>query len=196
MASKRVCILIGSDRYNYMPHDLLMSPQSAVAALGDILARPEIGGFEVKILFNEHSQTVTRNVSQWVRDLEDDDFLLVYFVGYSEVEHDDLFLFTSDTEPDDLILTALAARTLVHIMDSCRSRIQVLLLDCDYGGHYPIGPSVASRYASRVGRVLIAASDAWTLVFDRDVRRDDGKVQLSFTNALVKGNPKRRGRFG
>jgi len=131
-----------------------------------------------------------------------DDVLVLHFSGHGlKSESGELFFAASNTRPNRLGSTAVAADFVHRCMRDARSRSVVLLLDCCYGGAFAQG--VTARAAGDVnvldsfpegrlgggrGWAAITASNAMEYAFEGDRLADDQHRRPSvFTSALVEG---------
>jgi len=194
MAEKRVALIIAS--YQYEDADLrqLVAPAQDAEALARVLADPTIGDFEVQTLLNEPSYKVNRTIEAFFADRKRDDLLLLYFSGHGiKDEEGRLYFATTDTQRKLLRATAIPATLVNDVMRYSRSRRQVLLLDCCYGGAFARGMvakagediGTRERFEGR-GRVVLTASDAMQYAFEGDELTGEG-VRSVFTHALVHG---------
>ena len=103
--------------------------------------------------------------------------VLLYFSGHGLLdERARLYFATTDTRVDRPRSTAVAADFVNDLMSECRSRRQVLVLDCCNSGAFARGVKAGTtvgtgeRFEGR-GRVVITASDALQYAFE------DGHVE-------------------
>ena len=196
MTGRRLALIIAS--YVYQDPDLkrLIAPAQDAEALALVLGNPEIGGFEVQILLNKPSYEIRRVVNLFFRDPRPDDMVLFYFSGHGIKDEDGrLYLAVTDTERKLLLSTAIESQLIHRLMDGCRARRQVLLLDCCYSGAF--FKEMTSKSGSTVGikeffqgegsgRAIITASDELQYAFEDDDVKELG-VQSIFTRILVHG---------
>ena len=111
-----------------------------------ILQHPEIGGFEqVKVLLNSEPleiQTEIQNAFSSSR--QKDDLILLFFSGHGiKDERGNLYLATYITcknEAGDLVKATAVSASFIHdIMSNCRSKRQVVILDCCFSGAFAEG---------------------------------------------------------
>lgn len=191
-------LIIGISNYDFLPC-LDFSKNDAIAIF-DILNKNQyqlsdwnklIG----KIAYNEMRDRIVDYFSDLTIDPQDT--LIFYFSGHGLVDADgDVYLSSSETDPDNPIKRGLSFRELTTIINKCKSKIIIIILDCCYSGAATFSNSEAndkaniattrikkefSIYNSREGKCLLAACQsydyAWSL---------DGEYSL-FTSNLIKG---------
>ncbi|HEY3625621.1 MAG TPA: caspase family protein [Terracidiphilus sp.] len=175
----------------------LVSPSRDAESLAGVLGDPAIGNFEVSVLANQPSYRISEETEAFFGDRERDDLLLLYFSGHGVTDDDgQLYYAAPNTLHKRLRSTAVAASWVNDIMNQCRSRRQVLVLDCCHSG------AVARTKAAGVvnvgkyftgstpeegrGKFILTASDAFQYSFEGDAVMGVG-VESVFTEALVEG---------
>jgi uncharacterized caspase-like protein len=117
---------------------------------------------------------------------------LLYFSGHGLKDNwSRLYLAMTNTERRLLNATAVPASFVRDALDQSRSRRNVLLLDCCYGGAFAKGMTgkgdlavhVQDRFAAS-GSVVLTASDALQYSFEDDDLTGNGTSSV-FTRALV-----------
>ncbi|MFY9820826.1 MAG: caspase family protein [Thermoanaerobaculia bacterium] len=191
--SRKVALLIGNSTYGPgLP--ALEKPDADIAALAKVLADPAIGGFdEVKRVLDATSTTARREIARFFSGRSPDDLLLLYFSGHGlRNDRGALYLAVQDTEADLLRGTAVPASFISEEMDDCRSRRQILILDCCYSGafeHGAKGPAVNPATAftgNGLGRFVLTASDSTQLAWEDIAATSTGGLSV-FTRHLVGG---------
>ncbi len=138
--SRKLAFLVGNGRYEAaLPP--LQKPDADIAAFARVLSEPTIGGFdEVTPLLDSTGAKVRREIARFLAGRHHDDLLLLYFSGHGLLDdRGALHLAVQDTEPDLLAATAVPAAFLTDEMDRCRSRRQILILDCCFSGAFGRG---------------------------------------------------------
>jgi DNA-binding beta-propeller fold protein YncE/uncharacterized caspase-like protein len=196
VTSQRTALIVASDDYTDPGLKRLRAPASDARALAAVLSDPEIGGFEVRTLFNEPAHQVNLAVEEFFSDREPGDLLLVHFSCHGVKDEDgELYFAMADTRLRRLGATAVAADFVNRRMSRTRSRRVVLLLDCCYAGAFERGMraragedvAIGSQFGGR-GRAVITASSAMEYAFEGDQLTDTREVAPSvFTSALVQG---------
>jgi hypothetical protein len=174
----------------------LVAPPEDLRELATVLRDRRIGAFDqVKVLENSPSQEVLREIENFFADRLHQDFLLLYFSGHGVKDVRGLFYFAaSDTNPDRLVSTAVPASNIHMVVQNCRSRRKVLLIDSCFGGAIAKGLMIRSGgrvtpdelvgHASGLG--ILSATDALSYAYEKDTV--DGSPQPSvFTKHLVHG---------
>jgi hypothetical protein len=191
--SRKRALLIGNGKYDAgLPP--LAKPDADIEALARVLKEPTIGGFdEVTPLLDFESGKVRREIDHFFAGCGHDDLLLFYFSGHGlRSEWGDLYLAVRDTEPKHLLGTAIPAADITLQMDRCRSRRQVLILDCCYSGAFDRGakggaasPAVAFE-GNGLGRVVLTASDSTQLAWEESSADNCAETSV-FTRHLIHG---------
>src|SRR5664279_3015860 len=191
---RRSALLVGTYDYRDTSLQRLAAPARDVQALAEVLANPEIAGFDVTTLINEPHHVVGEAIGDFYNGLRRDDLALLYITGHG-VKDDEgrLFLAMTNSRRDRLVFSAIGAEQINDAMNGCSSRQKVLILDCCYGGAFPgnwtaKGTSdlhTLERFQGR-GRVVLTASDAAQYSFEGDNPSGTGATSL-FTRYLVQG---------
>ncbi|SEQ78072.1 Uncharacterized protein, contains caspase domain [Lentzea xinjiangensis] len=174
----------------------LRAPAHDAARLGEVLADPHIGAFDVRTLINPTAAEVNEAVEDFFADREPDDLLVLHFSGHGvKDEAGELHFATSGTKLSRLAGTAVSADFVARRMNRSRSRRIVLLLDCCYSGAF--GRGMVARAGGSVGieeqfggsgRAVITASSAMEYAFEgASVADASGGEPSVFTSALVEG---------
>ncbi|MDX8030626.1 caspase family protein [Lentzea sp. BCCO 10_0856] len=174
----------------------LRAPAHDAARLGEVLADPRIGAFDVQTLINTSAAEVNEAVEDFFADRDPDDLLVLHFSGHGvKDEAGELHFATSGTKLNRLAGTAVSADFVARRMNRSRSRRIVLLLDCCYSGAF--GRGMVARAGGSVGieeqfggsgRAVITASSAMEYAFEGASVADTSESEPSvFTSALVEG---------
>lgn len=195
--SRRLALVIGNSDYIDTGLADLSAPTSDVDGLATLLRDPEIGDFdEVISLVNEKLSAIQRTIVRFLAQRVPDDLLLLYFSGHGVLnEEGHLYLAVNETERDLLSVTSIPAKFLAEEMDRSRSRRQVLILDCCYGGAFARGTKAETQSKAITqstfegegfGRVVLTASDATQYAWEGN--EIIGQTQNSlFTHYLIQG---------
>lgn len=201
MEGRRVALLVATDRYEDAGLSRLTAPSDDVRQLAIVLRDPRIAGFEVISLYNEPHHIVGRAIGKFYRERRHDDLTLLYFTGHGvKDEGGHLHLAMIDTEHENLQFTGLQAEQVRIAMEECRSRRNLIILDCCYAGAFPVGWSgkgdgkvhAVEQLAGR-GSVILASSDVMQLSFEGNNVIEMGPPSLRsgpaslFTRYLVEG---------
>jgi len=191
--SRKLALLIGNSTYGPgLPP--LEKPDADIAALAKVLADPAIGGFdEVKPLLDANSDKARREVARFFVGRSPDDLLLLYFSGHGlRNDRGGLYLAVQDTEAELLAATAVPAAFISEEMDNCRSRRQILILDCCYSGAFergakgPAANPATAFTGNGLGRFVLTASDSTQLAWEDVAANSKGGLSV-FTRHLVAG---------
>ena len=201
MGGRRVALLVATDRYEDTGLSRLNAPASDAEQLAAVLGDPRIAGFEVMSLYNEPHYIVGKAIGKFYKNRRHDDLTLLYFTGHGvKDEGGHLYLAMTDTEHENLQFTAVQAEQIRAAMEDCRSRQNVLVLDCCYAGAFPSGLGVkgdttvhALEQLGGRGSVVLTSSDAMQLSFEGNQVIETGPASLRstpgslFTRFLIEG---------
>src|SRR5215831_5035590 len=195
-------MIVAVDEYDQEALRNLLAPAADAEALGRVLGDRQIGDFAVQVVRNEPAHVIQAQIEVLFSESRPDDVLLLHFSGHGlKSESGELFFAASNTRPNRLGSTAVAADFVQRCMRASRSRSVVLLLDCCYGGAFAQGVTVRAagdvnvldsfpheRTGGGRGRAVITASSAMEYAFEGDQLADDRRRRPSvFTSALVEG---------
>lgn len=195
MIEKRIALIIANNQYNDPELRQLIAPASDAEALARVLENPKIGNFQVKMMMNEPKYKIEEEIEALFTESERLDFVLLYFSCHGIKDKDgQLYLAPTNTKHNLLKATAVSAKLVNDIMVDCRSRRQVLILDCCYSGAFARGMVVKGDMSIGVkecfegghGRVILTSSDARQYSFEGDEIKGKG-VGSIFTSAMVHG---------
>jgi hypothetical protein len=194
---KKFALIVANAHYDdAMLRKLIAPPQDALA-LSTVLSDPAISGFQVLTLIDEPSYKICESIETFLDDRDREDLTLLYFSCHGITDDDGLLYFAAtNTQHKRLRSTAIAAGWVNELMTRCRSRRQVLLLDCCHSGAFARTKSAGSvnikqQVAADLeqegrGRFVLTASDAFQYSFEGDSVQGEG-VRSVFTEALVHG---------
>ncbi len=195
MAENRSALIVAVSEYQDAGLRRLVAPAQDAEALARVLGDPAIGGFAVKTLLNQPSHRINREIEAFFANRAKDDLLLLYFSGHGlKDEEGRLYFATTDTDRKFLRTTAVAATLINDVMYTCRSRRQVLILDCCYSGAFARGMThradetvgTGEYFREGRGQFVLTASDALQYAFEGDEVSGEG-VRSVFTHTLVRG---------
>jgi Caspase domain/Domain of unknown function (DUF4850) len=201
MGGRRVALLVATDHYQDSGLSRLAAPSADVRQLAAVLDEPAIAGFEVVQLRNRPNAEVGKAIGSFYRDRRRDDLTLLYFSGHGiKDDYGHLYLAMTDTDRDNLHFTGLRGEQIRLAMEGCRSRQNVLILDCCYAGAFPAGPGVKGDTAVHAleqltgrGSVVLTSSDATQYSFEGSQLIETGPASFApepsslFTRFLVEG---------
>jgi hypothetical protein len=191
---RREALIVAADSYADPKLRALRAPARDAAELARVLGDPEVGDFQVDVSLNEPDHVVRRRLSEFFRDRDRDDLLLLHVSGHGLKDEDGtLYFASSNTAVEHLEATAIPSEFVNRQMTKSRSRRIVLLLDCCFGGAFArgmvhrAGESLAIREEFEgQGRVVLTASRAMEYAFEGESREGDAQPSI-FTSAIVKG---------
>lgn len=198
MTESRSALIVATWAYDDEGLTRLKAPGHDAEALSEVLADPDIGGFDVRTVVNQPAHVVNVEVARFFANRRPDELLLLHFSCHGvKDDSGELYFASSDTRLDLLEASAVSAAFVNKVMGRSRSSRVVLLLDCCYAGAFARGMvsrggpglDLNERLGGR-GRAVITASTALQFAFDGtdlaegDVDREEPSV---FTRALVNG---------
>lgn len=194
----KYALVIGNNKYNDPKLAQLQTPQADAQALARVLKSKRIGGFDEVILLNNQTDAqIRRAISAFLANKKPDDLVLLYFSGHGVLDgRGNLFLALKNTDVGALNATAISSSFLSYEMDNCRSRRQILILDCCHSGAFARGAKAATQKAvteatfegGGSGRVVLTASDATQFAFEGDQVIPQAETKYSvFTHFLLEG---------
>ena len=194
---KKSALIIANWQYEDPLLRALVSPSKDAESLAQVLGDAAIGGFEVQVLTNVPSYRVCEETEAFFGDRERDDLLLFYFSGHGVTDDEgQLYYAASNTLHKRLRSTAVAATWVNDIMNECRSRRQVMLLDCCHSGAFARtkagGPVNTGKYFTGStpeegrGKFILTACDAFQYSFEGEAVEGVGTNSV-FTDAVIHG---------
>lgn len=188
----KVALLIGVSEYTISDFKPLPAPHKDVEALREILQDPQLGGFEktnIKILKDPNAQEMRSSIEELFDGKRRDDLLLLYFSGHGVVRSDGAFyLAPCNARKNRLNSTGVGADYIHKIMGGCRSRKQVIILDCCFSGAFAEGLFAKgedinlSKQLSGQGRAVLTSSSS------SEYSLNQKDIELStYTQCLVDG---------
>jgi N-acetylneuraminic acid mutarotase len=190
----RAALVVATGQYEDVALRRLRAPVEDAEALADVLADPEIGGFDVRSVVDYRSHEVLEEIEGFFADRRKDDLLVLYLSCHG-VKDDSgrLYFAARNTKLQRLAATGVSSRFVSEQMDHTRSRRVVLLLDCCYAGAFAklLTKSdkridVTERFEGH-GRVVMTASSAMEYAWVGDKLAVEDAAGSVFTTALVSG---------
>ena len=137
-----------------------------------ISAFPPVSETAAQCCADEPAPKVMQEIEAFFDGRRREDLVLFYFSGHGILDEGArLYFATADTRVDRPRSTAVSADFVNELMSECRSRRQVLMLDCCNSGAFARGLKAGGnigtgeRFEGR-GRVVITASDALQYAFE------------------------------
>jgi formylglycine-generating enzyme required for sulfatase activity len=198
--AKRYALLIGASAYGDPRLRRLQAPAADVESLAAALRDSDIAGFDHVLPLVEPSKgAAIEAVDELFADKARDDLVLLYFSGHGiRDDHGRLFFALGGTRYDRPRGTGISASELKHFLDDCRSRRQVLILDCCHAGAFMESQKDATAAPALTeetfevrgyGREILAATNATAYAFEGEEAKGDGTSRQlgKFTRFLVEG---------
>ncbi len=192
MTGSREALIIATGTYEDPELRRLRAPAQDAEALTRVLADPAIGGFQVESVVDQPARVITRAAQQFFAGRGLDDLLLVHLSCHGVKDDDGRLYFAAlDTEKKFLASTGVSAALMVDLMEHCRARSIVLLLDCCYSGAFVAGAKgdegvhLKEKFEGE-GRAILTASNAIEYSWEGDDLTGEGAPSV-FTAAIVEG---------
>jgi formylglycine-generating enzyme required for sulfatase activity len=191
----KYALIIGNDKYTDPKLSQLKTPVNDARKLASVLRDPEIGNFdEAILLINKTEKEIRRAISTFLVDKTSDDLVLLYFSGHGQLDdRGRLFLALKDTQTNILGATAIPSSFVTDELDNCRSKRQILILDCCQSGAFARAKSGAQKAITEAtfegtgyGRIVLTASDAVQYALEGDQVLNQTEFSL-FTHFLLEG---------
>src|SRR5512138_104514 len=191
----KYALIIGNNKYDDPKLAQLKTPAADSQALAKVLDDKSIGSFdEVTPLINQSETKVRRTISAFLANKKPDDLVLLYFSGHGILDdRGRLYLALKDTQVNLLKATSIPSSFIADEMDSCRSRRQILVLDCCHSGAFARGTKGEQKAitettfeGSGFGRVVLTASDSTQYALEGDQVIKQTELSL-FTHFLLEG---------
>jgi uncharacterized caspase-like protein len=191
----KYALIIGNNKYDDQKLAQLKTPAADSQALAKILDDKTIGSFdEVTPLINQTEGRVRRAISTFLTNKKPDDLVLLYFSGHGVLDdRGRLYLALKDTQYDLLKATSIPSSFVADEMDSCRSKRQILILDCCHSGAFGRGTKGEQKAVTETtfegsgfGRVVLTASDSTQYALEGDQVIKQTELSL-FTHFLLEG---------
>jgi len=191
----KYALIIGNNKYDDPKLAQLKTPAADSQALAKIMEDQTIGSFdEVTPLINQTETQVRRAISSFLTNKKPDDLVLLYFSGHGVLDdRGRLYLALKDTQVNLLKATSIPSSFVADEMDSCRSKRQILILDCCHSGAFARGTKGEQKAitettfeGSGFGRVVLTASDSTQYALEGDQVIKQSELSL-FTHFLLEG---------
>ncbi|CAG0946311.1 FHA domain-containing protein FhaB [Anaerolineae bacterium] len=195
--SGKLALIIGNSHYQDPNLAKLAAPAEDATDLAETLHADQIGGFDVTTLIDASAADLHKTIAKFFANRKYDDLLVLYFSGHGVLDDQgQLFFAASDTDRDLLSGTAVPASFVKGEMDRCRSKRQVLILDCCHSGAFArgakgdVGATVGTATAFNAGegyaRAVLTATDATQYAWEGDQVIGEADNSL-FTHFLIQG---------
>lgn len=187
----RRALLIGTARYQDAALPDLAGATTDTTTLAEVLRDERIGGFTVSTVLDRPAHEVAREIEDMLGACSPRDLVLLYFTGHGIKGPDGrLYFAAANTDAHRLRSSAIAAAWIHDVLDACRSRRQMVLLDCCHSGAFTQGTKAGEQVGSTEqlqgrGRVILTASDA--IQFALEHSAGDQLVRSVFTTCVARG---------
>lgn len=192
----KYALIIGNDQYTDEKLSRLKTPVEDARALDQVMSNENIGGFKSYSLINKTEADIRREMSEFLSNKKPDDLVLVYFSGHGVLDsRGRLYLAFKNTQSNNLSGTALQSSFITDVMDDCRSKRQILILDCCHSGAFArdgkkAGEQQAVTKATFAGegygRAVLTASSSLQFALEGDQVISQTYLSL-FTHYLMEG---------
>jgi uncharacterized caspase-like protein len=140
MGGKRYAVLVGNGSFTEAgknaPHlPALRCPAADVTGLQDLLGQPTHGAYVVTTLIDRPHNEIRRALYDLLKKARPEDQVIIYYSGHGKLdEQGNLYLAGSDTDPESLDPTALAAADVQKYVGESRAGSRIVILDCCFSG--------------------------------------------------------------
>lgn len=207
----RRALLIANGRFDADPNiTRLSSPCTDIEGVRALLARPEVGGYEVSTCVDETASSVRFAVQDFFDKASVSDTHLVLISGHGiKDSKGKLHFATADTQLRAINATSLESRYVIERMDESRASQQILLLDTCYSGAFMNGvvskgappPLTRDEFGDSLasGRAVMTATSS---IQEAGEAEQAGRMQSMFTRLLIEGietgraDPRQTGTIG
>ena len=174
----KVALLVGVSEYDSGFAELPGAVKDA-KAMQTVLSAPSLGKFDqvLPLLENPDSSQMQQAMYELFANRGENDLVLLYFSGHGFKDiNNKLYLGAKSASKDsygNLIDSSVISASFVHdLMNQCRSKRQVIILDCCFSGAFPQGfvakddtsVDLRSQLGGK-GRVILSSSGATQLSF-------------------------------
>ncbi|AMW11413.1 molecular chaperone DnaJ [Streptomyces qaidamensis] len=189
----RRALLIGTGTYDHPELSKLLSPEADCAGLTEVLRDPEIGQFEVQQLVDVDRPMLERSIEEFFLTARRDDVCLLYFSCHGVRNRSDkLYFAVRNTDPERPAHSAISASFVHDMMDECRARSVVVVVDCCYSGLFIPGAKGSEsagfeEVLAGHGRVIVTAGTRLQRAWEGDHSDAEAPALSRFTSAIVEG---------
>jgi hypothetical protein len=192
MDGDRDALIIATGTYADRGLRRLRAPAQDARALAGVLGDPAIGNFRVQQVIDQPAHLLRRAIEQFFADRDLLDLLLVHLSCHGiKDDAGRLYFAATDTQKRLLHSSAVSAAELNELMEHCRARSIVLLLDCCYSGAFLPGSKgdggvhLKEKLEGR-GRAILTATNAIEYAWEGEALSGQGQPSV-FTAAIVEG---------
>ncbi|GAA3456555.1 caspase, EACC1-associated type [Dactylosporangium matsuzakiense] len=192
----RFALVVATGQYQDAAFSTLHAPGQDARDMIEVLGDPEVGQFDVDAAIDLPDHQIRRRIGEFLDGRHPDDLILLYFSCHGALDtRGRLHLIGTDTSRRLLPTTALSSPLLLDVLDSCRARSQIVILDCCFSGSFankggPLEQLVQDQLTKGArkqrGRVVLTACRDGELSFE-GTAPPDTPIRSVFTAALVEG---------
>ncbi|WP_225727910.1 MULTISPECIES: type VII secretion protein EccCb [unclassified Nocardia] len=194
---RRIALFVANDVFHSPDIARLYAPVSDARELRNLLRDPEIGAFQpAEMLVNESKAEIERSIERMFRSAGPQDLVLFYYSGHGFRTSRNLYLATSNTDPNLPSSSAVSSSFVKELIRESDAAAKIILLDCCYSGAF-LGNDVikaAGGVDDGVGEHLVTGDGICVMTACTGVQQaEDGNhggtgSSLSvFTAAIVNG---------
>lgn len=173
----------------------LLSPVSDANALATLLARPDIGGYDIRVCADYDAAALRRVIQEFFDSAAPDDLNLMLITGHGLKDRTgSLYFAASDTQLKAVAATSVDTKFIIDRMNDSAAAQQILFVDTCYSGAFlrnTVNKGTAAPITQedfgpidQFGKAIITAS---TSVQPAGEAGDNGVVQSLFTKYLIEG---------
>jgi uncharacterized caspase-like protein len=193
--SGRRALLVATGAYEDPEYQPLRAPADEAVELAAVLGDPDIGRFDVRpALIDQSRDRICEEIETFFADAGSKDLLLLYLSCHAVLSRDgEPYFVARNTQSRLLHATGISKSFVTKVIDACRSRSILLVLDCCHSGAFgltPKGGAGADLVPSfdGEGRVTLASSSRYQQSHEEPRGdQDSGSADSVFTRALVEG---------
>ncbi|HXT80684.1 MAG TPA: caspase family protein [Acetobacteraceae bacterium] len=140
MGSTRHAVLVGNGSFAETGLETprlpaLRCPAADVAGLHDLLVQPIHGAYTVTTLIDRPHNEIQRALYDCLKKAGPEHQVVIYYSGHGKLDQQgNLYLAGSDTDPEALAPTALAAAEVQNYVGESRAGARIVILDCCFSG--------------------------------------------------------------
>jgi len=190
----RAALLVATANYSDTGLNRLRAPAQDAADMAVVLADPQIGGFAVSQVSDQADHEIKRAVLGFLANRSVEDLVVVYLSCHGVQDaYGRLYFAATNTAKNELKATAVESAWLLDVLDECRARRQVLILDCCFSGAFARTKShteieLERRFATHGrGRIVLTASRAEEYSYEGEPLTPGAAAVSMFTAGLVDG---------
>lgn len=194
-AERRFALVVATTRYADESLRELRAPAHDAAELSEVLADPHIGAFAVTRVIDRSAQGMRLALEEFLTGREPEDLLVVYLSCHGLVDvRRRLYFAGTDTQKSRLAATGVESQWVLDLLEDCRARRLVVILDCCFSGAFAQGIKgeadlgLGERFHGQGrGRVVLTASRGSEYSFEGEPLPGSVLPGSVFTSALVDG---------